>query len=175
LGGTALAQRLPPRQGVLATATKPSQCGSPLGQSGVVLRPPWRSALPRTPQCPPKFLLSWIGELHGSQVLTQTSQGSPGFDWPFTHVQHQDASCIRLGIRSPFPLVGGTMPHTQRSLPKGHHTDMLSSNGLNENCNDPAAGSPTATLLRLLLPLAAGHCPISAGSARCPRTGGPTS
>ncbi len=44
------------------------------------------------------------------------------------------------------------------------------------NCNDPAAGSPTATLLRLLLPLAAGHCPISAGNARCPRgAGGPTS
>ena len=30
------------------------------------------------------------------------------------------------------------------------------------NGNDPAAGSPTTTLLRLLLPLAAGHCPISA-------------
>jgi hypothetical protein len=77
---------------------------------------------PKDTQCPPKFLLSWIGELHGSQVLTQTSQGSPGFDWPFTHVQHQDASCIRLGIRSPFPLAGGAMAHTRRSLPKGHHT-----------------------------------------------------
>ena len=29
--------------------------------------------------------------------------------------------------------------------------------------NDPAAGSPTATLLRLLLPLAAGHHPILVG------------
>ena len=28
--------------------------------------------------------------------------------------------------------------------------------------NDPAAGSPTTTLLRLLLPLTAGHCPILA-------------
>ena len=40
------------------------------------------------------------------------------------------------------------------------------------NCNDPAAGSPTATLLRLLLPLAAGHCPISAGNAHCPHERG---
>ena len=31
--------------------------------------------------------------------------------------------------------------------------------------NDPAAGSPTTTLLRLLLPLKAEHCPISAGQA----------
>ena len=32
--------------------------------------------------------------------------------------------------------------------------------------NDPAAGSPTTTLLRLLLPLRAGHCPISIASPR---------
>ena len=36
------------------------------------------------------------------------------------------------------------------------------------NVNDPAAGSPTTTLLRLLLPLAAGHCPISTGTQKCP-------
>ena len=53
--------------------------------------------------------------------------------------------------------IPATSGNLSLSLPKGQR---------HENCNDPAAGSPTATLLRLLLPLAAGHCPISAGNAR---------
>jgi hypothetical protein len=68
---------------------------------------------PKDTQCPPKFLLSWIGELHGSQVLTQTSQGSPGFDWPFTHVRSEDQQFAAA-------LVGNSMATSAWNLREDH-------------------------------------------------------
>jgi hypothetical protein len=63
--------------GVLATTTKPSQCGSPLGQSGVILRPPWRSALPRTRSAPPSFCS--LGLENSTGPGSDTDQ--PGKPW----------------------------------------------------------------------------------------------
>ena len=60
-------------------------------------------------------------------------------------------------------------PHRQQpqALPAPHpHGWGVGRPSLGVSGNDPAAGSPTTTLLRLLLPLAVGHCPISAPACR---------
>ena len=63
-------------------------------------------------------------------------------------------------IRASLFSSSAAAPHPQReqtAIPRDNKAKSV---------NDPAAGSPTATLLRLLLPLTAGHHPISAGDRR---------
>ena len=64
--------------------------------------------------------------------------------------------------RASYPCVvqppGNNHPCAFRS-PRGPRRSPWAAAG---SGNDPAAGSPTTTLLRLLLPLAAGHCKVSA-------------
>ena len=56
---------------------------------------------------------------------------------------------------------GRLASHPGGGIGSSETTESLTESRLIDiNDNDPAAGSPTATLLRLLLPLAAGHRPV---------------
>ena len=95
--------------------------------------------------------ISWRGHPHKVVPLlmpcTATVPAHTGGSGGHTH------GCLLLPVHS------GTLGALRLSLSRSHW--LLQPRCHHSDCNDPAAGSPTATLLRLLLPLAVGYCPVS--------------
>ena len=107
-----------------------------------------------------------------SAVHSRSTQAEWGM-WPASPHLNQDSEIPGQGSlpksQSTLPVLmklctiswlWGLNPAASRGLSPGERAEG------HTHGNDPAAGSPTATLLRLLLPLAAGHCPILAPTSQ---------